>query len=152
MHSPETERARELRNNMSGTERRVWYRLRGRRLGFKFRRQLPIGPYFADFACLSARLVVEIDGGEHHEEAKDTHKTSYLESQGFRVVRIGASQTDQNLEEVIERIWRELHEPTAPPGGLPAADLPGERGGEEPYSPTRRCPAGRPDLPRKAGR
>ena len=139
MHSPETERARELRNNVSGTERRVWYRLRGRQLaGYKFRRQLPIGPYFADFACLSARLVVEIDGGEHHEEAIDAHKTSYLESQGFRVVRIGASQTDQHLEEVIERIWSELQEATAPPGGLSAADLPGERGGEIPTDNTSR--------------
>ena len=119
---------------MSGTERRVWYRLRGRHLGFKFRRQLPIGPYFVDFACLSARLVIEIDGGEHHEEAIDAHKTSYLESQGFRVVRIGASQTDQHLEEVIERIWSELQSPTAPPGGAlrAAPTSPAGRGGEEP--------------------
>src|SRR5437660_9187294 len=83
MHSPETQRARDLRNDMSGTERRVWYRLRRRQLaGFKFRRQLPIGPYFADFACLSARLVVEIDG-EFHNEVSDLRKTAYLESQGF---------------------------------------------------------------------
>ena len=107
-------------------------RLRGRRLGFKFRRQLPIGPYFADFACLSARLVVEIDGGEHHEEAIDARKTSYLESQGFRVMRIGASQTDQHLEEVIERIWLELQSPSAPPGGLRPPTSPARRGGEEP--------------------
>ena len=114
---------------MSGTERRVWYRLRGRRLaGFKFRRQLPIGPYFADFACLSARLVVEIDGGEHHEPEIDARKTAYLESQGFRVVRIGASQTDQHLAEVIELIWSELQSPTAPPGGLTTADLPRKAG------------------------
>ena len=152
MHSPETERARELRNNMSGTERRVWYRLRGRRLGFKFRRQLPIGPYFADFACLSARLVIEIDGGEHHEEAQDARKTSYLESQGFRVVRIGASQTDQHLEEVIERIWSELQSPIAPPGGALRAAPTSPQGGE--VKSLSAPPGGLPaaDLPRKAGR
>ncbi|TMG59539.1 MAG: DUF559 domain-containing protein [Chloroflexi bacterium] len=121
MHSPETQRARDLRNHMSGTERRVWYRLCGRRLaGFKFRRQLPIGPYFADFACLSARLVVEIDG-EFHNEVSDQRKTSYLESQGFRVMRFPASATDQGLDDVIESIFWKLDEaqttlPSAPPG------------------------------------
>jgi very-short-patch-repair endonuclease len=94
---------------MTGTERRVWYNLRGRRLsGFKFRRQLPIGPYFADFVCLSNRLVVEIDGGEHHEEESDRRKTAYLESQGFRVRRIPASDTDQDLYEVLNSILAEL--------------------------------------------
>jgi len=135
MHSPETHRARELRNNMTKAERYLWSRLCNRKLrGFKFRRQVPIGPYFADFACLSARLVIEIDGGEHHEEAEDARKTSYLESRGFRVVRIGASQTDQHLDEVVERIWSELQSPIAPPGGAlrAAPTSPARRGGEEP--------------------
>ncbi|TMC54210.1 MAG: DUF559 domain-containing protein [Chloroflexi bacterium] len=127
MHSPETVRARELRGDMSGTERRVWYRLRGRRLGgFKFRRQLPIGPYFADFVCLSARLVVEIDG-EFHEEESDRRKTAYLESQGFRVMRFPASATDQGLDDVIESIFWKLDEGQTLPSPHPAlrADLPG---------------------------
>jgi len=104
---------------MNDTERRVWYRLRGRRLaGFKFRRQLPIGPYFADFVCLSARLVVEIDGGEFHESESDRRKTRYLESKGFRVMRFPASDTDQGLDDVIESIFWELDDcrsPTSPP-------------------------------------
>ena len=113
VHSPQTDRARDLRNNMSGTERRVWYRLRGRRLaGFKFRRQLSIGPYFADFVCLSARLVVEIDGGDFHEPESDRRKTAYLESQGFRVLRFPASYTDQSLNGVVDNILRELQGPT----------------------------------------
>jgi len=128
MHSPETQRARDLRNDMSGTERRVWYRLRRRQLaGFKFRRQLPIGPYFADFACLSARLVVEIDG-EFHNEVSDQRKTAYLESQGFRVMRFPASATDQGLDDVIESIFWKLDEAQATlPSPHPAlrADLPG---------------------------
>jgi very-short-patch-repair endonuclease len=54
---------------MSGTESRLWYRLRCRQLlGRKFRRQVPIGPYFADFACLDARLVVEVDGDHHGDQ------------------------------------------------------------------------------------
>ena len=108
--SPETFRARELRLNMSGTERRVWHRLRGRRLaGYKFRRQLPIGPYFADFACLSAKLVVEVDG-DMHEPDVDARKTAYVESQGFRVLRIPASLTDRHLEDVVETIWWALQD------------------------------------------
>src|SRR5438046_1160026 len=104
MPSPETDRARYLRSNMSGTERRVWYRLRGRRrAGHKFRRQLAVGPYFIDFICLKARLAVEIDGAGHEDES-DERKTAYLEAQGFRVIRIPASWTDQGLNEIMETI------------------------------------------------
>ena len=111
MPSPETVRARELRRDMSGTERRVWSRLRKRSLsGHKFRRQVPIGPYFADFACLRARLVVEIDSDYHEDPERDRRKTEYLESNGFRVMRIFASDTDHGLDEVIEAIWWELHD------------------------------------------
>ncbi|HEY3084978.1 MAG TPA: DUF559 domain-containing protein [Candidatus Dormibacteraeota bacterium] len=116
MPSPETERARELRRDMSGTERRVWYRLRGKRLaGHKFRRQLPVGPYFVDFVCLKARLVVEIDGAGHEDEDRDWRKTEYLESQGFRVLRVPAHETDQGLDDVIGWIYAELEPPTSPP-------------------------------------
>src|SRR5436309_15393430 len=107
MHSPETARARDLRNNMSGTERRVWYRLRGRRLGFKFRRQVPIGPYFADFACLSARLVIELDG-PHHTEESDTLKTAYIEAHGYRLLRVPVSHIDESMDSVMNTIDREL--------------------------------------------
>ena len=95
---------------MSGTERRVWYRLRGRRLaGRKFRRQLSVGPYFCDFVCLEARLVVEIDGAGHDEES-DRRKTAFLESQGFRVMRVPASETDRGLDYVMEAIFLRLEE------------------------------------------
>ena len=114
--SPETVRARELRRDMSGTERRVWYRLRRRNLaGYKFRRQVPIGPYFADFACLRARLVVEIDSIFHEDPAKDQRKTDYLESHGFRVLRVPASETDQRLDDVIDGILCRLQESPSPP-------------------------------------
>jgi very-short-patch-repair endonuclease len=104
MHPPETDRARELRNNMTKVEWYVWSRLRGRQLGgYKFRRQVPIGPYFADFACLSARLVVEIDGDTHTEEA-DERKDKCLEERGYRVLRIPVVEVDESMDEVMDAI------------------------------------------------
>ena len=115
MASPETYRARELRYDMSNTERRVWYRLRRRQVGgFKFRRQLSIGPYFADFTCLQARLVIEVDG-EGHEEETDQRKTAYLESQGFRVMRIPARNVDDSLDAIIDEIANKLSLRPPPP-------------------------------------
>src|SRR5712692_4402772 len=115
VRSPRTMRSRELRKDMSGTERRVWWRLRCRQLaGFRFRRQLPIGPYFADFACLSARLVVEIDG-PFHEEESDARKTAFLESQGFRVARFSVVDVDESLDDVMDAIFLYLESPNLRP-------------------------------------
>jgi len=125
MASPQTARARELRNNMSQAEWRVWARLRGRQVaGHKFRRQVAIGPYFADFACLAARLVVEIDGAGHEAES-DERKTAYLEGQGFRVARFPVADLDESIDDVIEAIYLRLESPH------PAlrADLPSKWGG-----------------------
>ena len=85
-------RARALRKDDTEAERRLWNELRGRRLnGFKFVRQLPIGPYFADFACRAAKLIVEVDGETHGSEAEvryDATRTRFLEEQGWRVLRV----------------------------------------------------------------
>ena len=108
-------RARELRKDMSDTERRVWSRLRRNQLaGFKFRRQVPIGPYFADFACLSARLVIEIDG-PFHEEESNARKTAYLESQKFRVARFSVNDVDQSLDEDMDAVFVYLESPDLRP-------------------------------------
>jgi very-short-patch-repair endonuclease len=84
-------RARSLRHNTTDAEMALWRELRRMKaLGFHFRRQTPVGPYVADFACLSKRLVVEIDGGQHGSGARkklDEIRTRWLDSQGFRVVR-----------------------------------------------------------------
>jgi very-short-patch-repair endonuclease len=117
--SPETERARELRNRMTKLEWRVWGRLRGRQLGYKFRRQLPVGRYFVDFVCLAARLAVEIDGSGHDDEGRDVRKSAFLEEHGFRVVRYSAQQVDESLDGVISEIYEELHAPTRPCGPPP---------------------------------
>lgn len=81
---------RQLRKDSTDAERALWARLRGYRLaGFKFRRQQPIGQYVVDFVCFEKKIVIEIDGGQHNEEAikqRYRDRTAWLESQGFQGV------------------------------------------------------------------
>jgi very-short-patch-repair endonuclease len=80
--------------------------------GFKFRRQHPFGDYILDFVCLEARLVIELDGGQHAERnAKDGFRTSLLERAGFRVLRFWNHEVLQEMEVVKESIWRALPTP-----------------------------------------
>jgi very-short-patch-repair endonuclease len=110
----ETRRARELRKLSPPAERILWARLKNRGLhGAKFVRSEPIGPYFADFACRSAKLVVEIDGATHstdEEIAHDKRRTAFLEAKGYRVVRFSNQQVYENVEAVIDEISRALAE------------------------------------------
>jgi very-short-patch-repair endonuclease len=109
VHSEATERARELRNNMTNTERFMWSRLRNRQVaGYKFRRQVPLGPYFADFACLSARLVIEVDGGDGHGGESDQRKTAYLQSRGYQVLRVPVQEIDETMDDVMHGIYLAL--------------------------------------------
>ena len=78
--------ARDLRNNMTLSEVLAWKELRKRQLGVRFRRQVPIGPYIADFVCLERRLVIEIDGSVH-DHVDESVRTAYIESQGFTILR-----------------------------------------------------------------
>ena len=105
-------RARRLRKDMTDTEQFAWARLRSRRFaGYKFRRQMPIGPYLVDFVCLERRLVVELDGGRHVEQADyDTKRTLWLQSQGFEVLRFWDHDVLQEWEAVEEVIWRRLQQ------------------------------------------
>ena len=109
-----TRRARELRRLSPAAERIVWARLKNRGLqGVKFVRSEPIGPYFADFACRSAKLVVEIDGATHstdEELALDTRRTAFLEAEGYRVVRFSNAQVFDNVEAIVDEIARVLAE------------------------------------------
>ena len=114
MASPTTARARYLRNNMTETERRLWSRLCGKQVGgYKFRRQFPIGPYFVDFTCLSARLAVEVDGPLHDDDS-DRRKNEWLQRLGYRVMRIPVSGVDESLDDVVEGIYLELTQPLLP--------------------------------------
>jgi very-short-patch-repair endonuclease len=95
---------------MTGTEWRVWRRLRGKRLGVKFRRQHPIGPYAADFASPEAGLVVEIDG-DTPVKAYDVHRDVWMRTRGWRVMRIVLSEVDEDLDALVDAIAIELGRP-----------------------------------------
>ena len=100
------ERSRELRSNMTDAERKLWSALRGKQLeGMRFRRQFPIGRYIADFVCLDARLIVEVDGGQHDEQRRyDSMREQWLMGRGFRVVRFWNNDVMTNLEGVLQAI------------------------------------------------
>jgi len=100
------ENARRLRRDATDAERRLWYFLRNRQLdGHRFRRQVPLGPYIADFACIASRLVVELDGGQHVEAAApDRLRTLRFESAGYRVLRFWNNDVMQQTTAVLETI------------------------------------------------
>lgn len=79
--------ARKLRKNSPHAERHLWYHLRANRLGFKFRRQTPIGTYLADFVCMEKRLIVELGGQHMDNQLYDAERTKWLSMRGFRVLR-----------------------------------------------------------------
>jgi very-short-patch-repair endonuclease len=85
--------ARALRKQPTDAEQRLWFQLRRRQLhGVKFRRQQPIGPYIVDFICFERRIIVEVDGGQHAEQAAyDAKRTRFLEQQGYCVLRFGTT-------------------------------------------------------------
>ena len=105
--SRKSNKARELRRDPSRAEKPCWELIRTHRMeGIKFRRQHPIGPYFADFVCASKGLVVEIDGDQHADRVEaDSQRTALMESCGWRVVRFSARDVVQNPE----GIWTAIH-------------------------------------------
>jgi very-short-patch-repair endonuclease len=116
-----TRRARELRREMTPTERRLWSQVRGRRFaGFKFRRQTPVAGYIVDFYCARARLIVELDGESHiGKEVADADRARALEAEGFKILRIRDSHIYDDLEAVLELIWRECEARADPPHPQP---------------------------------
>jgi very-short-patch-repair endonuclease len=117
--------ARRLRKEMTEAEVVLWTFLRRRALGgYKFRRQHPIGQYIADFACISAQLVIEVDGATHctsEQLAHDAMRTAYLEARGWRVVRVGYLDVFENMDGVWRTIERQLPPPAASPPASPAS-------------------------------
>jgi very-short-patch-repair endonuclease len=101
--------AQALRASLTNAERKLWGALRARQLlGAKFRRQVPIGAYVADFLCHDARLVVEVDGGQHAESSRDQRRDRWFSEQGFRVLRFWNNEVLGNLEGVLTVIAAEL--------------------------------------------
>jgi very-short-patch-repair endonuclease len=117
-------RARELRQNPTDAERKLWAHLRLRQVhGHKFRRQRPIGPYIVDFVCLEERLVIEVDGSQHLERALlDARRDDYLESLGFRVLRFWDNQVLNETDAIIEVIAQVLEKREEGPPSLSQAE------------------------------
>ena len=102
---PKIETARRLRRESTVAEKLLWAQLKNRQLhGFKFVRQEPIGPYFADFVCRQLKLIVEVDGDTHstgEEIAYDSRRTAYLEQRGCRVIRFWNTEVKDGMDGVL---------------------------------------------------
>ncbi|WP_026870822.1 endonuclease domain-containing protein [Inquilinus limosus] len=100
------QRVQGLRQNQTETELLLWHQLRDKRIGgLRFRRQYRLGPYIVDFVCLSARLVIEVDGPSHELTFDaDARRTRWLEDQGFRVVSFTNDQVMHELAGVVQTI------------------------------------------------
>jgi len=109
---PRTQRARKLRHDATPAERKLWGQLKQLAIaGSHFRRQAPIGPYFADFACHRTRLIVEVDGEQHGFDAErryDEARTRFLEQTGYRVLRFWNADVLHDLDAVVETICASL--------------------------------------------
>ena len=105
---PKIALVRQLRKTMTETEMILWHRLKDRADGIIFRRQKAFGPYILDFYCFAARLVVEVDGNLHGNEAhaaRDAVRDAYLTRKGLHVYRITAADVYQEADEVADGIW-----------------------------------------------
>jgi very-short-patch-repair endonuclease len=114
--------AKKLRANTTPHERILWRALKELPIeGTHFRRQAPIGPYVVDFFCPAKRLIVELDGGHHSEDAtakRDSERQAWLEQEGYRVIRFWNSNVTSDLRAVMEKIYVEVY------GSLDAEALP----------------------------
>ena len=98
-------RARQMRREMGEAEKRLWKRLRCNQIGFHFRRQAPVGPYFLDFYCAPARLCIEVDGDPHAQRSTQDHQRDlYLQQLGILTLRIPTSDLYMHLDAIVEHI------------------------------------------------
>jgi len=108
-------RAKVMRSHSTDAEHRLWQLLRAHRLAdYKFRRQVPLDFYIADFVCFAARLIVEVDGGQHSESHGDERRDTYLRDQGFRILRFWNTDIFNNEEGVLTSILSALQQPPLP--------------------------------------
>lgn len=103
-----TQIARKLRKNLTEAEKKLWYYLRNVSLGFKFRRQHPIGSYIVDFVCLEKFLIIEVDGGQHFNSVEDKMRDIFLEKEGYKVLRFWNNEVLENSEGVLIKIKENL--------------------------------------------
>jgi very-short-patch-repair endonuclease len=111
--------ARQLRSRMTDAERKLWFALKDRRFAaFKFRRQVPVGPYVVDFICFESRLVIEVDGGQHADSVRDVERDNWLLQNEFRVMRFWNNDVLQNLEGVLASLSEQLERTPHPSSRL----------------------------------
>ena len=117
--SPLTPLARALRKSGNTTADRVWHFLRNRQMnGHKFRREFPIGPYIADFACLECSLVVELDGSHHENNPRDLVRNDYMNNTGWSVARFANALPEPIVETIAQILAGEINEDIAAPDFL----------------------------------
>ena len=110
-----TPRARKLRSNSTEAEKYLWYVLRLKNLGVKFRRQAVIGLYIVDFVCFERKLIIEIDGGQHAYSQRDEVRDEWFSGQGFKILRFWNDEVFRNWDGVMEKIVERLNSPLPNP-------------------------------------
>lgn len=130
-------RARRLRRDRTEAEDRLWYALRETLPAIKFRHQVPFGPYTADFASHSARLIIEVDGGQHAEARRyDAERTGFLEGEGYSVLRFWNNDVLQNADGVLAVISEALS-----PCGRGLGEGPAASAADKAPAPPQKAPA-----------
>ena len=115
-----TQAAKGLRNNLTEAEKYLWYMLRLKNLGVKFRRQTIMGRYIVDFICFEKKLIIEVDGGQHADDVSDKARDKWLNERGYKVLRFWNNEVLGNRERVLEKVVAYLNHP------LPNPPLKGE--------------------------
>ena len=114
--------ARAMRRDSSPAEQKLWHKLRNHRLGgLKFRRQMPLGPFIADFYCPAAKLAIEVDGMSHIDSQPDERRDAWMAARGIRVLRFSNHDVLSNLEGVLTAI-QQCACGTPPPIPLPQGE------------------------------
>ena len=113
-------RRRELRRNSTAQESKLWFYLKGKNLGVKFRRQHGIGPYIVDFYCKEKNLIIELDGSQHLDAQEyDKERDEYIQTLAIKVLRFWNNEIDKNIEGVLKIIIGYIH-PSALKGTSPS--------------------------------
>ena len=144
---PKRSFAKQLRSNMTDVETKLWQQLRAKRFeDYKFRRQVPIGPYIVDFICFEKRLIIELDGSQHEGSTYDMKRDAWLRSQDFRVLRFWNNDVNAALDGTLIAIHDALGLPSPASQGRGCLSRKG-RDSDKKVSPL----AGETDLRSKSG-